>query len=464
MPTRLLEIDYPVAGQISLRVTSDPTVDCFSWPYATLSHCWGHGELLRLTSDTHTMLRDGIRISTISLTFQDAISIARSLGLKFIWIDSLCIIQGSRKDWENEAPLMDKVYSNALCTIAATSSSSSDQGCFRERDASLLQPSIVMSTWDDHTNHDYHIYDKLSIETHFRRSPLLNRGWVLQEHYLSRRFLHFGARQVFWECRHLYASEEYPFGLPPYTIRSELSLRSFEEVHTRGTVENIYGLWSKIVSHYSGCKLTKERDKLVAISAIVKSLNLLLDDVYLAGLWEKQLLNQLLWCNVDESREISPPEYYQAPSWSWASINSAVEMPDCPAIQSPEHLGVELMWSKVLETYTKSRDGDATGQVISGFIRLRGPLANVVFKQVKLNGSILNNLYILGRWIELSSIGRSKIIADRGVCVEKEGEIYEHNLFFLPVRNVAPAKAVEADGLLLEPVGHKKGHFVGLGY
>jgi hypothetical protein len=211
-----------------------------------------------------------------------------------------------------------------------------------------------------------------------------------------------------------------------------------------------------------GLQTYKGEGQLVAISAIAKSLNLLLDDVYLAGLWEKQLSNQLLWCNVDESSEISPPEHYQAPSWSWASINSAVEMPGYPPIQYSKRLGVEPMWSKVLKTYTKSRDGDETGEAISGFIRIRGPLANVVFRQVKLNGSIINDLYILDRWIELdnsSPTGRSKIIADCGVCVDKEGEIYEHKLFFLPVRNVAPAKAVEVDGLLLEPVGHDKGHF-----
>jgi hypothetical protein len=188
---------------------------------------------------------------------------------------------------------MGKVYSNSSCNIAATSSSSSKEGCFRERTIGLLQPTIVMSSWKDHTNHDYHIYDKSTIETHFRRSPLLERSWVLQEYFLSGRFVHF-ADQVFWECRELYASEEYTFGLPQGMTRSEPSLKSFGEVVARPVPGDIYRLWTKIVNHYSHCKLTVEKDKLVAISAIAKILQPLLDDVYIAGLWKKQLLEQLL--------------------------------------------------------------------------------------------------------------------------------------------------------------------------
>jgi hypothetical protein len=357
---------------------------------------------------------------------------------------------------------MGKVYSNSSCNIAATSSSSSKEGCFRERTIGLLQPTIVMSSWKDHTNHDYHIYDKSTIETHFRRSPLLERSWVLQEYFLSGRFVHF-ADQVFWECRELYASEEYTFGLPQGMTRSEPSLKSFGEVVARPVPGDIYRLWTKIVNHYSHCKLTVEKDKLVAISAIAKILQPLLDDVYIAGLWKKQLLEQLLWYNIDESGKIPLPKCYRAPSWSWASVNSAVIMSEYATIEYPEHLSVSLTWAKVLETYTEPLEGDATGEIKSGFIQLRGPLATVVFEQVKSIGSIENRLYVLGKWIELDNGGNrldgSKIIVDHGAYVYAEGEIYQCNLHFMPVRYVAPADPVEVHGLLLQPVSHSKGHF-----
>ncbi|KAN0096769.1 Heterokaryon incompatibility protein (HET) domain containing protein [Hyaloscypha variabilis] len=71
-----------------------------------------------------------IPLETLPKTFQDAISITRELGLRYIWIDSLCIIQDSPEDWEKEASLMHTVYKNAYCTVAASASRDGSGGCF----------------------------------------------------------------------------------------------------------------------------------------------------------------------------------------------------------------------------------------------------------------------------------------------------------------------------------------------
>jgi hypothetical protein len=110
-----------------------------------------------------------------------------------------------------ESPLMGKTYSHALCSIGATASSSSNQVCFCERKPILLDD--IISGNNSRLN-SYQVYDQFTISEHFDDSLLLHRGWVVQEHTLSRIFLHFGAEQVFWDCRDLFASEMYPRGIP----------------------------------------------------------------------------------------------------------------------------------------------------------------------------------------------------------------------------------------------------------
>ncbi|PQE11538.1 heterokaryon incompatibility protein [Rutstroemia sp. NJR-2017a BVV2] len=141
---------------------------------------------------------------------QDAVKIARSLGIFYIWIDSLCIIQDSDEDWKAEAAKMGDVYAGAACTIASTGSPSSEGGCYHPRKTLSLRPCEIgvssrtdlLPTW---------IYIRRDDLSDFRRGvdrAILNtRGWVLQERLLSRRILHFGAEQLYWECCQRAASE-----------------------------------------------------------------------------------------------------------------------------------------------------------------------------------------------------------------------------------------------------------------
>jgi hypothetical protein len=83
-------------------------------PYVTLSHCWGFIPIFTLKSTSYHELKSGFQISLLSKTFQDAIAVTRALGYEFIWIDSLCIIQDSKDDWNLEAPQMQSIYRGAV--------------------------------------------------------------------------------------------------------------------------------------------------------------------------------------------------------------------------------------------------------------------------------------------------------------------------------------------------------------
>lgn len=157
---------FTITGPAELQLRLTPCAwckaeNCEGEPYATLSHSLGHQAPIMLNSVTHSLPSQGIHVSLLPQTFQDAIHITSSLGLKHIWIDSLYIVQDSKDDWEQESSMMCMVYSRALCNIAATASSSSDQGCFGQRDVSLVQPTIVDSCWMNHENYQLRVVEAL---------------------------------------------------------------------------------------------------------------------------------------------------------------------------------------------------------------------------------------------------------------------------------------------------------------
>jgi len=206
-PTRLLQIGQPIAGKI--RLLADLKQIKTGFQYATLSHCWGSSNPLQLTSASFHSLQQGITISELGQTFQDAIFIAQSLEIEFVWIDSLCILQDSEEDWLREAPLMSNVYKNARLNIATSVAADTNAGCFLDRDPFLIQPCTIQTTWKDHENDTYDLYYGNFWDESFLKIPLMKRAWVVQELILAQRVLYITNAQFFWECCSLTACESY---------------------------------------------------------------------------------------------------------------------------------------------------------------------------------------------------------------------------------------------------------------
>ena len=382
-PTRLIEI-APLAStsddKLHLRIAGEHSPEV---PYMTLSHCWGKSKFLKLTKTTSQRLRDGFsEADTLSKTFQDAITMCREFGVKYLWIDSLCIFQDSPEDWRCEAAQMGQVYENSFCNIAATGASSDEEGCFKGRDVSLLQRCIIKSEWDNQVNRTWEIVDRDYWYARIDKAPLNQRGWVMQERWLSPRVLHYGRDQILWECNELDACETYPGGLPK-SLRDprsgfKLDPEFLERLQYWKEDYNIAAdpdsshrsTWSAIVSRYSVTSLTKGEDKLVAISGIAKRMQSLLDDEYLAGLWRKDLPCQLLWW-VNDHNPAYPlpptrPRLYRAPSWSWASVDGKI---NSYYGQCKNYEGILIT---VLDAVVMPVGADSTGQIKDGFIRLNG--------------------------------------------------------------------------------------------
>ncbi|OCL12099.1 HET-domain-containing protein, partial [Glonium stellatum] len=271
-------------------------------PYASMSHCWGpHPFFLTLSAERIEEMRRDIQWARLPRNFQDAITTCRRLGIDYLWIDSLCIIQsgyGSAEDWTEHATLMQFVYANSILTIAATRAASAEGGCFTERDPDLVYPPTVIwsgrqaaahsddELWDDGDSH----YLK------FMNSPLGQRAWVFQERLLSKRMLHFGLDQIFWECDELpNASETFPLGLPDlnplndgvarFNIVPSSSIQEYRKGRPLDDSDGLESNWYQIVENYSALELTRPvEDKFVALAGIASRTAALLGDSYVAGM------------------------------------------------------------------------------------------------------------------------------------------------------------------------------------
>lgn len=189
LPTRLLDVK---PGEDDVQLVESASFGGRG-RYLALSHVWGKTNHFKTESSTYDKHRTGIPMKNLPKTFHDAVLVTRALGFRYLWIDSLCIIQDSHADWEKEASRMASVYMNAYVTISAAASNNSDGGLFVERTPpacsvrlTYASPSGTTGTWVIHN-------ETPSFDKQVRQTKLASRAWTLQEKQLARRTLHFGS-------------------------------------------------------------------------------------------------------------------------------------------------------------------------------------------------------------------------------------------------------------------------------
>ncbi|KAF7943106.1 hypothetical protein EAE96_011049 [Botrytis aclada] len=272
--------------------------------YLALTHCWGKLMPEAATTKIRTLERRllSIPFKTLPRTFRDAITITRRLGLQYLWIDSLCIVQNSLQDWQQESAKMGKIYSHAYCTIAAAVAANCEGGLFAlHSELPLLpqapdQPGIHFKT-------PYPGWDNL-----YNKSTLIQRSWTLQERELSPRILHFTKHTLLFECREARISDHnHGLNSNKWVLKSSLSryvlnssVRCLDKIHEGSphhdmVNEKYYELWRTMVQDYNNRKLTHRSDKFPALSGLALEFAYLLNDEYVAGLWKKDVVRGLCW-------------------------------------------------------------------------------------------------------------------------------------------------------------------------
>jgi hypothetical protein len=365
---------------------------------------------MKLTTDTMNMLRNGVPLNKFDPTIRDAILVTRALGITYIWIDALCIIQDhNAKDWNEQASKMNEIYGGSMVTLVVASSNSVMNGFLKKRelqhipilwhsnpagdsvDIKPLARVFLLPEWDKNE-------DELN-------GPWSNRGWTMQEGLLSSRLLHYTSSQMIWKCgeeqrfergvtkslqdevaKILTYSDDISFGsgwlwkldtftkfkrFPDYLPRS-LDYPLLSEPET-------FHLWYDIIEEYTQRRFKDISDRLVAISGLAKIFgNTIRSHEYVAGLWKPDLIRGLIWHtngakliprqSTDNMRAFNNT----FPSWSWVSVgyeavkNSQKDNNSFQALSLIEDVQINLF-----------NQHDPFGAVESGSVTITGPLKKV---------------------------------------------------------------------------------------
>ena len=332
-PTRLLSLGLQTS-EVRLVITSESPPN---GPYMTLSHRWSRQKYKKLESSTMTQLQRAVNVIRLPQVFQDAIKIARHLGIHYLWIDSLCIMQDKTDltDWRKESKMMGQIYSSACLNISATwPVHAGDRLLGRSSWASKVPSQIEVDVQG--LLRKYFVIDGSLWGDEVDRGPLNQRGWVLQERFLARRVAHFGQSQLAWECGELRALEMFPKGLPvPLGIRNaklEYTMAVTEPITQAPMLQALdFAIkWQHLLHDYSRCELSFRKDKLMALEGIASHITAARpDDTYLAGVWKSTALYDLPWHRHEYDRQHFPfaETCDRAPSWSWASVDGDIEFP-----------------------------------------------------------------------------------------------------------------------------------------
>ncbi|KAK9772239.1 putative Heterokaryon incompatibility domain-containing protein [Seiridium cardinale] len=337
--------------------------------YVTLSHSWGldpsFAQLQKETLDEWTHV--GIPWAEIcsNKNFMQAIEVARHLGIRYIWIDSLCIIQHNSDDWEEEAPMMRDIYRNSFCNIAASDSADSKGGLFRTRSADRIAAGVYRGVHGRSISllagKTWRIIAESTWHGDLLNGPLYKRGWVFQERMLAPRILHYSKEQAFWDCSTISACESFPHGLPQQLdtfARVDRRWRSWLRAPGHAQHMNVDEFWSSAVRTYTSNHLTFHKDKLKAIygvGSIVAEAQRGSWGDWVAGLWSSRLEDHLTWSVLNPQEATRPSSGLGSgaafPTWSWASVEGAVQLAklwaSSPVYIVANHTGGRISFPKV---------------------------------------------------------------------------------------------------------------------
>jgi hypothetical protein len=394
-PQRYLNINA-FAGSDDIVLEETNLTECK--PYIALSHCWGTNPVTKTTNGNLESRQNRIKYDDLPLTFKDAVQHCRLLGVDYLWIDSLCIIQDNEKDWNHQAAIMAFIYTRAECTLIAASSEDSTQGCrvdplFQRRYP--ISPHLDLDFGDKRIR--FFAQSPRDWTEEYGENPLIHRAWTLQEKELSRRAIHFSSNMLLWECKTLKGSSELPWSERTIAdLSSLLRHNSAGDLNVDTLNTSLRSRWFEVVEEYSRRFMTYELDKLPAISGVITLIRM--GDPYNAGLFRADLPSALLWRTAlpSSDRGRRPPldaffprrpMQYRAPSWSWASVDGPISY-DSQRVMYPvdDDLGFEDI--SVLAVHTDQvGGGHLAGPVTNGSIQLKGRLLRTLIDQHSTNPS-----------------------------------------------------------------------------
>lgn len=399
VPTRVIDVGAS-DGSVEPRLRKT-TLQDQGKPYIAMSYCWGDqiqgNQNLKTTDDNLYERLNYIPLIDFPRVLQHAILITRKLGIRYIWIDALCIVQDQplETDWKAEAGKMAQIYSSSWLTISAASSDCCTQGMFQERGDADVGIVVEITSSAGKTESIGIRCEPRTLARELHYCKISHRGWTMQERTLSCRVLHFTRSQLFWECA---TDTHHEDGNSERNSRGRVIPGHTHWIHRRDKQslsardrEQMAFRWYQILEEHSNRDLSYPADRLPALAGIAREYYSYFPGDYLAGLWAAQLPANLMWSprpglrkgTALHSSNLSGT-HHKLPSWSWAVYDGFVHQDLVMGLV--EYLGNRMTFggfmASVEHASVDADDEDSAylGRINNGTIKLRGKLQSLRYQ------------------------------------------------------------------------------------
>ncbi|KIJ58710.1 hypothetical protein HYDPIDRAFT_163193 [Hydnomerulius pinastri MD-312] len=326
LPTRVIDCSDP--SRPRLLVTNG-----LRERYVALSYVWGEPQLHSTTTKNIASYMNSIDVDRFPQTLRDAILTTRRLDVRYLWVDSLCIIQDSDEDKVHELSRMRNIYRDSYVTIVAANARRVSEGFLQTRENYVKSDAVDLPFLlpDGSGTGTVYVCDRKDPP----QDPVHTRGWCMQELFLSPRVLIFASHTLQYRCPRLTVNIGGADNVDwnPALWQEPDSIRSLPPPDTPEHAKKFREAWRVNVKNYTSRAISVPGDKLIALAALAEEYHDVIRTPYLAGLWERTLLADLLWSRDTDSAALPCPKSYRAPSWSWAAIDGQVSMWDALSAQ-----------------------------------------------------------------------------------------------------------------------------------
>ena len=295
--------------------------------YVALSYVSGEDQPYRTTTDNLHSYLLGIDPTVLPQTIKDAIETTHYFGVRYLWVDALCVLHDSDEDIARELSQMRTIHRSAYFTIISASACKASQGFLQDRlPTSPPDVSLPFRCPDGQVG-------TMSLSPTWRQydgsaEPVHQDAWCLQQRLLSPRALVYASHTLQYQCQtsivnvgNAVCGPMVGHRLPDILFRADVE--SSPPPLTQNERKTLCWSWIETVGDYTNRTVAAPADKLVAFASIAELFGRVWETEYLAGLWRATLVQDLLWYKTFETRYVRP-EGYRAPSWSWAAVDGRV--------------------------------------------------------------------------------------------------------------------------------------------
>jgi hypothetical protein len=241
---------------------------------------------------------------------------------------------------------MQRTYHQSYVTISANHAASGQGGCFNRDTEKWYAGQKVYKKglgkdWTGVWIQPQLPHDEFSLHGSPARSghlgsPIFYRGWTLQERLLASRVIHYTTQELVWECNQSVQCQCTRVGMQE---AENIKLATWACWNKNPSLRGIFDHWKTLIQQYTVRDLSYDSDKLVAIKGLATQFQLAGAGRYVAGLWETEFCQMMLWVRFGYTSEACRRSRFDeriAPSWSWASVIGPIQFPLWKSVQDAQ--------------------------------------------------------------------------------------------------------------------------------